>query len=196
MRYQPRALRMTCCDPHHRTRRVWTVSAIAPPPSTVTISTHRGSGPGGGPLPQRRRGPRLFRVRDWKVRTKLGAVLTIPAVAFLAVAGVQTDTAVRQAGQLQQFTRQVQLSQQVAGLVHQLQRERDHTVGALADDAKQPSVPADQAGRLAAILGRDRIDTDTAAAALRGAAVPLLTDSAVRRMYDRTNAGMDTLGTL
>ena len=25
-----------------------------------------------------RRGPRLFRVHDWRVRTKLGAVLTIP----------------------------------------------------------------------------------------------------------------------
>src|SRR3954464_13081907 len=144
-----------------RKRRVWTVSTIAPPPSTTTTSTHRGTGPGPRHAPpKRRRAPRLFRVRDWRVRTKLGAVLTIPAVAFLAVAGVQTDTAVRDAGQLQQFTRQVQLSRQVTALVHGLQRERDHTAGVLADLATRPEVAAAESIKTANLLAPDRIETD------------------------------------
>src|SRR6266496_300436 len=85
---------------------------------------------------RKRRGPRLFRVHDWKVRTKLGAVLTLPAVAFLAVAGVQTNASVHEADKLQQFTRQVQLARQITGLVNELQRERDRAAETLRNAAR------------------------------------------------------------
>src|SRR2546421_109666 len=66
----------------------------------MTISTQRGPGSAGPPL-RRRRGPRLFRVRDWRVRTKLGAPLTIPPVAVPAPARAQNNTTVHKAESLQ-----------------------------------------------------------------------------------------------
>jgi hypothetical protein len=72
----------------------------------------------------RRLWTRLVRVPDWKVHTKLGAVLTVPAVAFVSVAGLQTNASVREGEALQGFTRQVNLSRQLATLIHELQRER------------------------------------------------------------------------
>src|SRR4029453_4779409 len=109
-----------------------------------------------------------------RVRTKLGAVLTIPAVAFLAVAGFQTDTAVRQAGQLQHFTRQVQLARQITALVHELQRERDRTAGVLATVVAQAggasSTPPLGPSQISSIMASDRAGVDQAAEALRVAA--------------------------
>ena len=135
----------------------------------------------------------MFRVRDWKVRTKLGAVLTIPAVAFLAVAGVQTDTAVREAGQLQQFSRQVQLSRQVSGLVHELQRERDHTAGVLAEVSVKPTLADNESVQIANALTADQASVNAAAEALRDAVRPMIADDAARRTYERANANVESL---
>jgi Nitrate and nitrite sensing/Histidine kinase-, DNA gyrase B-, and HSP90-like ATPase len=158
----------------------------------MTISTQRGPGVPGPPL-RRRRGPRLFRLRDWRVRTKLGAVLTIPAVAFLAIAAIQTNASIRQAESLQQFTRQVHLSRQVTALVHELQRERDRTAGVLAGVAAHPN-PVDQdPGHIAQELRPDQAAVDEAATALRNAARPLLADRGVRQLYDRANASVQAL---
>ncbi len=158
----------------------------------MTISTQRGPGIP-GPQLRRRRGPRLFRIRDWRVRTKLGAVLTIPAVAFLAIAGIQTNTSVRQAESLQQFTRQVKLSRQITNLVHELQRERDRTAGVLAGVAAHPN-PADQdPAHIAQALAPDQAAVDKAATELRDAARPLLADGGVRQLYDRANSSLQAL---
>src|SRR5438045_4474962 len=93
---------------------------------------------GSAPTTARPRRPLLqgLRVRHWRVRTKLAAGVTIPALAFLGVAGVQTQSSVRHATGLQQLTRQVSLSRQVADLADALQQDRDHTPGAI--DAPGP----------------------------------------------------------
>jgi nitrate/nitrite sensing protein/histidine kinase/DNA gyrase B/HSP90-like ATPase len=157
------------------------VSATTPPP-TISVSNHRrrvaGNAVRAG-LPARR-----VRVRDWRVRTKLGAVLTIPAVAFIVVAGLQTSASVRQATALQQFSRQVALSRQVTALVHELQRERDHTAGIMAAVGMGPSSSVTNAAHFGPQLAPDQQAVDRAADELRAAAAPLLGDPAVHGLYD------------
>jgi hypothetical protein len=132
-------------------------------------------------------------VRDWRVRTKLGAVLTIPAVAFLAIAGIQTNAAVKQSEALQQYTRQVHLSRQITALVHELQRERDRTAGVLGK-VIAPADPADaDPKRIAAALAPDQGSVDRAAKELDTAARPLLGDPSVRRLYARATACLQRL---
>lgn len=74
----------------------------------------------------------MWRPADWRVRTKLAVVLVIPALAFLAVAGLLTSFSVRQAVTLGETAEQVALGRQVTALVHELQFERDWTAGRLA----------------------------------------------------------------
>jgi methyl-accepting chemotaxis protein len=127
------------------------------------------------------------------VRTKLGAVLTIPAVAFVSVAGVQTNASVREGKALQGFSRQVNLSRQVATLVHELQRDRDRTAGVLAAIVAHAS-PVDQdPAHVTAALGPEQASVDRAAVELREAARPLLADPAVRHLYDQANASLRLL---
>ncbi|HEU4426186.1 MAG TPA: nitrate- and nitrite sensing domain-containing protein, partial [Pilimelia sp.] len=73
-----------------------------------------------------------MRVRDWRVRTKLGVVLVIPSLAFLLVGGVQLRGLASQYSVLDDFAQQVAFAQQVTALAHELQGERDRTVGELA----------------------------------------------------------------
>src|SRR5262245_41682411 len=63
------------------------VSGTFSAPSTSSVNNHRGRGVTPG---YRRRRRNRLRVRHWRVRTKLAVVLTIPAAAFVAIAGLQT----------------------------------------------------------------------------------------------------------
>ncbi|MDT5035662.1 MAG: hypothetical protein QOE03_847, partial [Micromonosporaceae bacterium] len=157
----------------------------------MTIST-RGVRGRGGPS-HRRRLPRLFRTADWRVRTKLAAALTIPAVAFVMVVGVGVVSSVRQAESLQLFTRQVHLSRQVTALVHELQRERDRTAGVLAGVTVATDPAGPDATRVVAALAPDRAAVDRAAAALRQAARTVRTDPAVRAPYQQVDAALRQL---
>src|SRR5262245_25329090 len=126
--------------------------------SKVNNHRIRGAGPGG----RRRRRPRL-RVRHWRVRTKLAAVVGIPAMAFAAIAGLQTYASVQQAIDLEQFGRQVRLAGQVTALVHQLQRERDHTAGELATVGVAGDRGTVDPRRVESELAADRREVDKAA---------------------------------
>jgi hypothetical protein len=66
------------------------------------------------------------------VRSKLIAVLLIPAVAFLVVAGFGISSSVRTARTLDRGSRLAQLGRQATALAHGLQAERDRTAGYLA----------------------------------------------------------------
>ena len=147
---------------------------------------------GSAPATARPRRPLLqgLRVRHWRVRTKLAAVVTIPALAFLGVAGVQTQSSVRQATGLQQFTRQVSLSRQVTDLVHALQQERDHTAGVIAATGQQAGGPR-SSGELVA----EHRATDRATEALRAAVRPLLRDPAVGPAFRHATTSLDTCST-
>ncbi|HET8684884.1 MAG TPA: ATP-binding protein [Micromonosporaceae bacterium] len=124
----------------------------------------------------------------WRVRTKVGAVLVLPAVAFAVLAGVQTSDAVRDATALDDFAEQVALCRQVTGLVHELQRERDRTAGELARLNASPG-PRD-VDELARALSGEREAVDTAKRRL-GEAVRSLPPSGPRRQaYERASAAL------
>src|SRR5690349_20646618 len=100
----------------------------------MKVNSHRRARPG---EPQRRWSP--FRVRDWRVPTKLAAVLVLPAVAFLVIAGVQINSSVATARQTESFARGIKVGRELTALVHDLQAERDRTAGVLAKAAMAPS---------------------------------------------------------
>ncbi|MGH8867765.1 MAG: nitrate- and nitrite sensing domain-containing protein [Actinomycetes bacterium] len=83
--------------------------------------------------PRRRR---AFDVREWRVRTKLVAVLVIPTVAFLGLAGVNLVTLVIAARSYAADTRAVDFGRDVSVLVHRLQRERDLSAGFFVDGSE------------------------------------------------------------
>jgi signal transduction histidine kinase len=117
----------------------------------------------------------------------------IPAVAFVAIAGFQTYSSVQQAIDLEQFGRQVRLARQVTALVHELQRERDHTAGELATVGVTGDRGTVDPRRVESELAADRRAVDKAADDLRQAATPLPRDSAVRAAYNHAMAGMDEI---
>lgn len=86
-----------------------------------------GIGTGPGSQAGRRAGGR-WRLRNWRLRTKLAVVLSIPIVLALVFAGLSVSANVTKAGRLGQLATQVKLDAAVNGLVQQLQRERDMSV--------------------------------------------------------------------
>ena len=120
-------------------------------------------------VPHRRRSP--FRLRDWRMRTKLATVLVIPSVAFLVLAGVQTGGLVGRTTALNDFARQVGIGQQITTAVDRLQQERDRTAGELATLRRAGNAADRDAAQLA--LRPLHSATDTAIGALREAAGPL-----------------------
>lgn len=134
------------------------------------------------------------------MRTKLTAVLLIPAIAFVAVASGQTSLSVRQARGLSELAEQVALGGPVSALVHELQAERDRVVGELAAVAAGPAAQRDR-GRIAEArlatrsrLAQTRSAFDDAVAPLRDAdgLAPLIADAtAALAQLDTVQAGLD-----
>ncbi|MGS2615339.1 nitrate- and nitrite sensing domain-containing protein [Micromonospora sp. LZ34] len=96
-----------------------------------TVSSHRRRRFDVRVVPHRRRSP--FRLRDWRMRTKLATVLVIPSVAFLVLAGVQTRALVGRTTALSDFAEQVGIGREITAAVHRLQQERDRVAGELAE---------------------------------------------------------------
>src|SRR4030095_4717143 len=94
-------------------REVWNLRMEAPPPNDRD--------PG-----------RLLGLRNWRVRSKLIAVLVIPAVAFLVLASFGIGSSIRTAQAFDRGSRLSGLGGEVTGLVHELQSERDLSAGLLA----------------------------------------------------------------
>lgn len=153
-------------------------------PSTAVLRHRRGPA-------ARPRGRTLLRPRDWRVRTKLAVVLVIPAVAFMAVAGLQTGLSVRQATALSDLADQVALGQQVTALVHDLQFERDRVSGELAARA---AAPADtDRDQLAEVLTAAHEPVLKTRAAFDAAAAPLRGQAGIGPAIARASAALDEL---
>ena len=151
-----------------------------------------GSTRGAGHAPQPRS---RLRVRDWRVRTKLAAVLLIPSVALLALAGVQIGTLV-DAGRRAAPTSpaQVRLGQQIAAArARAAERAGPHRRRDLAAFEVRPGAPA-TAGELSAALiapaggRRHRRDRSSARPARRSPA-----GRAWQAAYDRAVERLDSL---
>ncbi|MEV4498099.1 ATP-binding protein [Micromonospora arborensis] len=103
--------------------------AAGPDPANGAVSNHRRRRFDVRVVPHRRRSP--FRLRDWRMSTKLATVLMVPSMAFLVLAGVQTSALVGRTTALNDFSRQVGIGRQITAVVQQLQQERDRSAGEL-----------------------------------------------------------------
>ncbi|WP_232533731.1 nitrate- and nitrite sensing domain-containing protein [Plantactinospora sp. KBS50] len=159
-------------------------------------------------VPHRRRSP--LRVHDWRIRSKLVAVLVVPSLAFLVLAGLQTGGLFGQASALDQFAGQVSVGRQITDVLNALHLERDRTAGELAglansdqdgpnasgqdgDPQRQPREPTspDQAR---AALQPIYAEVDAAVDELRSAAAPLAnSDAAWRLSYQRVDDALRQL---
>ncbi|MFI5913411.1 nitrate- and nitrite sensing domain-containing protein [Dactylosporangium sp. NPDC051541] len=131
-------------------------------------------------------------MRDWRVPTKLAAVLVLPAVAFLVIAGVQINVSVQDATKLDQFAQGVKVGRQLTDLIHQLQLERDRTVGFIAksNTGTQPSGPNPAADDLAS----SQAGTDASLRAFSEQARPLLRNPIFSGVQNRMTADFTDLG--
>ncbi|WP_433311668.1 nitrate- and nitrite sensing domain-containing protein [Micromonospora chersina] len=140
-----------------------------PDPARGTAQQPRRSPSEDRVAPHRRRS--RFRLRDWRMRTKLATVLVLPSVAFLVLAGVQTRGLVGQTTALSDFAQQVGIGRQISTAVDRLQQERDRSAGELAA-LRKAGGGADRDAAVAALKplqdASDRAMTD-----LRAAAEPL-----------------------
>ncbi|MGH3811750.1 MAG: sensor histidine kinase [Pseudonocardiaceae bacterium] len=94
-------------------------------------SAPTGATPGGDGAALRRHGSR-WRLRDWRLRTKLTAVLLVPLVLAGVLGVLRVTDLVREANDLAAVARQVGFAQQVGLAVHDLQGERVLASAALA----------------------------------------------------------------
>ncbi|PRX50277.1 signal transduction histidine kinase [Prauserella shujinwangii] len=69
-----------------------------------------------------------WRLRNWRLRTKLLAILLIPAVAVVVLVGLRVGAELGRADRFAESAERVRVDAKVAELVHRLQRERDLTV--------------------------------------------------------------------
>ncbi|WP_205660966.1 sensor histidine kinase [Amycolatopsis vastitatis] len=90
----------------------------------------RKGGDAAGPRPAGGR----WRLRNWRLGTKLFAVLLIPALAVIALVGLRISSDLRDAQQLAEFATRGRVDSTVAEALHELQRERDLTVRFVAQN--------------------------------------------------------------
>ncbi|WP_431976426.1 nitrate- and nitrite sensing domain-containing protein [Micromonospora haikouensis] len=160
-----------------------------PDPARNGVSNHRRRRFDVRVVPHRRRSP--LRLRDWRMGTKLATVLVIPSVAFLVLAGVQTQGLVGRTTELSDFARQVGIGRQITDVVHQLQQERDRTAGELAELRRSGGGGAARDAAIAALKPLQS-STDAAVRELQRAAGPLAdADAAWQVAYSAALAAYD-----
>ncbi|MFF0154857.1 nitrate- and nitrite sensing domain-containing protein [Micromonospora sp. NPDC005203] len=159
--------------------------AVGSDPASGTVSSHRRRRFDVRVVPHRRRSP--FRLRDWRMSTKLATVLMVPSMAFLVLAGVQTSALVGRTTALNDFSRQVGIGRQITTVVHQLQQERDRSAGELGE--RRGGGDRDNA---ASNLRPLQTVTDRAIVDLRRAAEPLAdADASWRVAYSEAMEAYD-----
>ncbi|HEV8165258.1 MAG TPA: nitrate- and nitrite sensing domain-containing protein, partial [Actinomycetota bacterium] len=137
-------------------------------------------------------GPR-WRLRNWRVRSKLIAVLVIPAVAFLVLASFGISASVRDVRALDRGRSLAELGRQVTALVHELQAERDLTAGYM--EARASNAKSGDAQAVTRALTAQQPLVDQRVAAYREAE-PKVYDTLGRRQqarFDAARTGLEDL---
>jgi Nitrate and nitrite sensing/HAMP domain/Histidine kinase-, DNA gyrase B-, and HSP90-like ATPase len=131
---------------------------------------------------------RSIGLRNWRVRTKLIAVLVIPAVAFLVLASFGIRALVGNAQAFEDGRRLAELGRQVTALVHELQTERDLSVAFTASGDKGVGKALDE----------QQQQVNQAVTAYREAQAPLNDDLGERLQgrFDAVQAGLEDLSVL
>jgi hypothetical protein len=128
-------------------------------------------------------------LRNWRVRSKLIAVLVIPAVAFLVLASFGIGSLVGNAQAFEDGRKLAELGRQVTALVHELQAERDRSVAAFIAGADKGVGEA---------LSEQQRQVNQAVAGYERAEEPLYDDlgERLRGRFDGVRASLDNLGPL
>src|SRR5215207_2468236 len=131
---------------------------------------------------------RSIGLRNWRVRSKLIAVLVIPAVAFLVLASFGIGSLIGNAQAFEDGRKLAELGRQVTALVHELQTERDLSVAFTASAEKG----VDNA------LSQQQPRVNQAVTAYREAEAPLYEDlgEGVQGRFDAVRAGLADLALL
>jgi hypothetical protein len=131
---------------------------------------------------------RSFGLRNWRVRSKLIAVLVIPAVAFLVLASFGIGALVGNAQAFEEGRQLAELGRQVTALAHELQAERDLSAAATSS--------GDQGVERA--LNEQLPRVNEAVAAYREAEAELYDDlgDRIQSRFDAVRAGLDDLSAL
>ncbi|MGH3761139.1 nitrate- and nitrite sensing domain-containing protein [Actinophytocola sp.] len=119
------------------------------------------------------RGGSRLRMRNWRLRTKVIAVIVVPTLTALILGGLRAKVDLDRAAEFRQTISQVDLARNVTSVVHELQKERTLAVARIAGgrDAPQTELETqvnlvDQAVRSAQDAAQ-ALDTDDAAAKIR-----------------------------
>jgi hypothetical protein len=131
---------------------------------------------------------RSFGLRNWRVRSKLIAVLVIPAVAFLVLASFGIGALVGNAQAFEEGRQLAELGRQVTALAHELQAERDLSAAFTGS--------GDQGVERA--LNEQVPRVNQAAAAYQEAEAELYDDlgDRIQSRFDAVRAGLDDLAAL
>jgi hypothetical protein len=131
---------------------------------------------------------RSFGLRNWRVRSKLIAVLVIPAVAFLVLASFGIGALVGNAQAFEEGRQLAELGRQVTALVHEVQAERDLSAAFTGS--------GDQA--VGKALNEQQPRVNQAVAAYRDAEGELYDDlgDRIQSRFDAVRAGLDDLSAL
>src|SRR5918996_337081 len=131
---------------------------------------------------------RSIGLRNWRVRSKLIAVLVIPAVAFLVLASFGIGALVGNAQAFEEGRRLAELGRQVTALVHELQTERDLSATFTSSGDKG----------VGKALSEQQPRVDRAAAAYQEAEAELYDDlgDRIQSRFDAVRAGLDDLASL
>ncbi len=73
-----------------------------------------------------------FRMRNWRLRTKVIAVIVVPTLTALILGGVRAKVDLDRAAEFNQTVSQVDLARNVTSVVHELQKERTLAVARVA----------------------------------------------------------------
>lgn len=147
--------------------------------------TRRNKRPDAGDVTGPRHQGGRWRLRNWRLRTKLIVVLVVPTLAVVALVGLRAMADLQRADRFAESAERVRVDTTVADLVHELQRERDVTVRYVA--AGRPG----DTGEL--VRQRERVDA-AAGVFHRGltASAPSLSESA-RASFERMRDRLDVL---
>ncbi|MCE6994602.1 nitrate- and nitrite sensing domain-containing protein [Saccharothrix sp. S26] len=144
------------------------------------------SGPGTGAVPTDR-GISRWRLRNWRLRSKLAVVLLVPALSTLTLAGLRLNTQLDDVELFGQVQRELQLSAQVAAVSDALQLERDAAVWFVAGGRRDNAAEFQtRSSKVDAEVGRLR----DVAAATAGV------DDSVRESFQKSLQSLDGLNAL
>ncbi|WP_188316862.1 sensor histidine kinase [Solihabitans fulvus] len=128
-----------------------------------------------------------WRLSNWRLRTKVAAVLLVPTVTAIVLGGLRVQTELGNADNYRRTVSQVDAAREVTEVVHQLQKERSLVVARVAANNVPSNVPM-----------QDQIQKTTAAitslrAAVSGLDIP---DTGSRARYDHAIEALNQLGAL